>query len=148
MSTPIQKSPQIDLFTTPIYRRTIEAGFEELNPENFEEFIKRPDLSVLLFVENPNKMKETMDALVIAPELVKSCQPIVNKGIVTPPHARKLATIYGFRRWPAMVFVKDGAYLGAVDGLRTWAELVAEVDKIIHSAPSFPPSIGIPIKSC
>ncbi|MCD8339785.1 MAG: hydrogenase [Burkholderiales bacterium] len=144
----MQTTPQIDLFSTPVYKRLLEAGFEELNPDNFEDFIKRPDLSMMLFVENPNRMKETMDAVVIAPELTKACQLIVNKAVVPPPHARKLAAIYGFRRWPALVFVKDGAYLGAVDGLRLWSELVAEVDKIINSKPSFPPSIGIPIKSC
>ncbi len=47
-----------------------------------------------------------------------------------------------------MVFVRDGAYLGAVDGLRLWSQLVAEVDEIIQRSPSFPPSIGIPVKSC
>ena len=93
-------------------------------------------------------LKETMDAIVIAPELAKSCQLIKNKAVICPPHARKLSAIYGFKRWPAMVFVRDGAYLGAVDGLRLWSQLVAEVDEIIQRSPSFPPSIGIPVKSC
>ncbi len=145
----MQTTPQIDLFTNPLYRKLVdEEGFEELLPENYEEFIKKEGLSLILFIENPNKMKETMDALVIAPELAKSCLLITNKAVVPPPHSRKLAQIYGFKRWPAMVFVRDSAYLGAVDGLRLWSQLVQEVDRIITRQPAFPPSIGIPIKSC
>ena len=119
---------------------TEECGFEQIDADSFEAFLKKDGLSLILFVDDPNRMKETMDAIVIAPELAKSCQLIKNKAVVCPPHARK--------RWPAMVFVRDGAYLGAVDGLRLWSQLVAEVDEIIQRSPSFPPSIGIPVKSC
>ena len=94
-----------------------------------------------------NRMKETMDALVIAPELAKSCGLIEHKAVVGPPNARKLAVTYGFKRWPALVFFRDGKYLGAVDGLRLWADLVREADEIMHSEPHYPPSVGIPVRS-
>ncbi len=139
---------QIDLKTNALYRKLVDVeGFEELDASNYSEFIKKEGLSLILFVENPNRMKETLDALVIAPEVTKYCQLIVNKAVVPPPDARKLSAIYGFRRWPAMVFVKEGAYLGAVDGLRMWSDLIAEVDKITNGSPVYPPSIGIPIKA-
>ena len=67
--------------------------------------------------------------------------------MVGPPNARKLAVTYGFKRWPALVFFRDGKYLGAVDGLRLWADLVREADEIMHSEPHYPPSVGIPVRS-
>ena len=100
---------------------------------------------MVVFIEDPNRMKETMDALVIAPELAKSCGLIEHKAVVGPPNARRLAVTYGFKRWPALVFFRDGKYLGAVDGLRLWADLVREADEIMHSEPHYPPSVGIPV---
>ncbi len=145
----IGTSKKIDLFTHPIFTRMVEEdGFERIDPDTYEAFLKKPGLSMILFIEDPNRMKETMDGLVIAPEIAKACKLIENKAVVCPPHARKLSQIYGFKRWPALVFVRDGAYLGAVDGLRLWSELIKEIDEIIQRSPSFPPSIGIPIKSC
>lgn len=141
-------SPKIDLYAHPLYRRMIdEFGFERHDKDTFEEFLKKNGLSMVVFVEDPNRMKETMDALVIAPELAKSCGLIEHKAIVGPPNARKLAVTYGFKRWPAIVFFRDGKYLGAVDGLRLWADLVREADEIMRSKPHYPPSVGIPVRS-
>lgn len=140
-------SPKIDLYNHELYTRlTHEHGFELHNPESWDSFLDKPGLSMALFIEDPNRMKETMDALVIAPELAKSCSLIQHKAVVGPPSARKMAIQYGFKRWPALVFFRDGKYLGAVDGLRLWAQLIEEVDRIIQSEPHYPPSIGIPIR--
>ena len=141
-------SPKIDLYSHPLYLRMInEHGFEACDAETLPNFLEKPGLSMVVFVEDPNRMKETMDALVIGPELAKSCALIEHRAIVGPPNARHIAVKYGFKRWPAMVFFRDGKYLGAVDGLRLWADLVKETDEIIHSEPSYPPSIGIPVRS-
>lgn len=140
-------SPQIDLYNHELFKKLVDKeGFVQYDPSNWEEFLKLPGLSMALFIEDPNRMKETMDALVIAPELARSCLLIKNKAVVGPPNARKMAVQYGFKRWPALVFFRDGKYLGAVDGLRLWAQLVEEVDEIIRSEPTYPPSIGIPIR--
>lgn len=141
-------APRIDLYSNPLFKRmTEEGGFKVLDENSLAEFLKLPGLSLVLFVEDPNRMKETMDAVVIAPELAKSCPFIEHKAVVGPPSARKAAVAYGFKRWPAMVFFRDGKYLGAVDGLRLWADLVRETDEIIKKAPSYPPSVGIPVRS-
>lgn len=78
----------------------------------------------------------------IAPELAKSCGLIEHKAVVGPPNARKLAVTYGFKRWPALVFFRDGKYLGAVDGLRLWADLVREADEIMHSDRTIRPPLA------
>lgn len=141
-------APKIDLLNHPLYKNLIgEHGFEVCDKDNIQKFVDQPGLTMVLFIEDPNRMKETMDALVIAPELAKVCRLIQRKAVVGPPNARKVAILYGFKRWPALVFLRDGKYLGAVDGLRIWSELIQETDRIINSEPTYPPSIGIPIKA-
>ena len=140
--------PNFDLYSHPLFLRMVnEHGFESCDKDTFPQFLQKPGLSMVVFIEDPNRMKETMDALVIAPELAKSCGLIEHKAVVGPPNARKLAVTYGFKRWPALVFFRDGKYLGAVDGLRLWADLVREADEIMHSEPHYPPSVDIPVRS-
>jgi hypothetical protein len=45
------------------------------------------------------------------------------------------------------VFLKSGAYLGAVDGLRLWPDLISETARILERTPSYPPSIGIEVRA-
>ena len=98
-------SPKIDLYSHPLFLRMVnEHGFESCDKDTFPQFLQKPGLSMVVFIEDPNRMKETMDALVIAPELAKSCGLIEHKAVVGPPNARKLAVTYGFKRWPALVF--------------------------------------------
>ena len=102
-------SPKIDLYSHPLFLRMVnEHGFESCDKDTFPQFLQKPGLSMVVFIEDPNRMKETMDALVIAPELAKSCGLIEHKAVVGPPNARKLAVTYGFKRWPALVFFRDG----------------------------------------
>lgn len=132
----------------PLFQRLIcERCFEQITEENSDLFIKQKGLTLLLFIDDPERMKETSDALVITPELTDLFPEIKQKGVVTQPFARKLALTYGFRRWPAVVFLKDGGYLGAVDGLRAWGELVAETECVLKSKVHYPPSVGIEVRS-
>lgn len=141
-------SSEIPLRQHPLFQRLIaEYRFEQITEENSDTFIKQNGLTMLLFIDDPKRMKETADALVIAPELVSYFPEIKQKGVVTHPLARKLALTYGFRRWPAVIFLKDGGYLGAVDGLRAWRELIDETDRILKSKVHYPPSVGIEVRS-
>ena len=91
-----------------------------------------------------------MDAIVtVLQSWQNSGQLIQNKAVICPPHARKLSAIYGFKRWPAVVFVRDGAYLRSgrrlcVCGLN----LLLKLMKLFSVLLPFHSSIGIPVKSC
>lgn len=143
----LPESRKIPLQQQPLFQRLItEHRFELITEENAEFFIKQSGLTLLLFIDDPERMKETADALVITPELASRHPEIKQKCVVTQPFARKLAITYGFRRWPAIVFLKDGGYLGAVDGLRAWGELISETERILKSDVHYPPSVGIEVR--
>lgn len=142
------ESEKISAEQHPLFQRLIsEHRFELVTEENSDTFIKRGGLTLILFIDDPERMKETTDALVITPELASLFPKIKQKGVVIQPFARKLALTYGFRRWPAVIFLKDGGYLGAVDGLRAWGELIAETDRILKNKVHYPPSVGIEVRS-
>jgi hydrogenase-1 operon protein HyaE len=44
------------------------------------------------------------------------------------------------------VLLRDGNYVGAVDGLRNWDEYLGEVARLLDAAPTRPPTVGIAVK--
>ena len=41
--------------------------------------------------------------------------------------------------------LRDGRYVGAVDGIRDWDVYVAELDRLLAAEPTRPPTVGIPV---
>ena len=65
--------------------------------------------------------------------------------MLPPPLANAKAATYGVRRWPALVFLRDGLWLGNIEGLRDWSEYVSLANALLagESRP-LPPKV-IPV---
>lgn len=128
-----------------IDRLFTRCGYPEIGPDDFGERTRRAGHTLLLFLEDPVRYKETLDLAVIAPEIVAAFPGRLSVGVLLPEAARALHPRYGFRRWPAMVMLRDGDYVGVIDGLRNWDEYVAEVARLLDAPVARPPSIGIAV---
>lgn len=124
----------------------VKHGFARVTPETFSAWTQTPGRTLLLFLEDPGRYKETLDLAVIVPELCRAFPGRFDVGVLLPDAAREIAMRYGFRRWPAFVILADGKYVGAVDGLRNWDEYLAEVARLLDAAPTRPPTLGIAVK--
>ena len=122
-------------------------GFAHVDADSIDAFSAAPGHALLVFTEDPARFKETLDLAVIAPEVARGFAGRFRLGALLPADARKVAPRYGFARWPALVVLKDGRYVGAVDGLRNWDEYVEEIQRLLAAEPSRAPSIGIAVKS-
>jgi hydrogenase-1 operon protein HyaE len=121
-------------------------GCTEVGAENIDAFTARPGHTLLLYLEDPVRVRETLDLAVIVPELVRAFPGRFAVGVLLPVAARAFQPRYAFRRWPAFVMLKGGQYVGAVDGLRNWDEYIAEVARLL-AAPTRPPPVGIAVKA-
>ena len=121
--------------------------FAEVTPHNFTAWTDVPGRSLLLFLEDPVRFKETLDLAVIAPELARAFPGRFTVGVLLPDAARDLAVRFGFRRWPAIVVLADGKYVGAIDGLRNWDEYLTELSRLLDAPPARPPTLGIAVRS-
>jgi hydrogenase-1 operon protein HyaE len=120
-------------------------GFSSITEANIDAFVAAPGHALLMFTEDPLRVKETLDLAVIVPELAQAFAGRFRVGVLLPESARQLYTRYGFRRWPAFVLLRDGAYVGAVEGLLNWDEYLATVAQLLAASPKRPPTIGIPV---
>jgi hydrogenase-1 operon protein HyaE len=116
-----------------------------LDADSHAAFVEAPGHALVLFTEDPVRYKETLDLAVIVPELVRAFPGRFRVGVLLPEAARVVHVKYGFRRWPAFVVSKDGAYVGAVDGLRNWDQYLEELATLLVAAPTRPPSVGIAV---
>ncbi len=121
-------------------------GFTQLSQASLPGWLAQPGRALLVFLEDPIRVRETLDLAVIVPELARAFPGEFIVGVLLPADARDVAPRYSFRRWPAVVILADGQYVGAIDGLRNWDEYLADVACLLASPPTRPPTVGIAVK--
>jgi hydrogenase-1 operon protein HyaE len=132
----------------PLLARLVaETGASILDTDSFDTWANRPGIAMVIFAEDPERYKETLDLAVIVPELYATAGRRFRVGLLPPAASRVLAPRFGFARWPAFVMLRDGRYVGAVDGIRDWDVYVGELERLLTAAPSRPPTVGIPVKA-
>ena len=130
----------------PLLARLVrQTGAALLDADGFEAWAEQPGAAMVVFAEDPERYKETLDLAVIVPELHASRPGRFRVALLPPAAARVVARRYGFAHWPAFVMLRDGRYVGAVDGIRDWDVYLGELDRLLAAAPSRPPTVGIPV---
>ena len=130
----------------PLLTRLVqETAAAVLGPDTFDAWAAQPGAAMVVFAEDPDRYKETLDMAVIVPELHAARAGKFRVALLPPDASRALAPRYGFARWPAFVMLRDGRYVGAVDGIRDWDVYVAELDRLLAAEPTRPPTVGIPV---
>jgi hydrogenase-1 operon protein HyaE len=148
MTMPMPLGAGADPMAYPLIAQLFTGhGYADVDAENFDAFTRRPGRTLLLFLEDPARFKETLDLAVIVPEIARAFAPRLAVGVLLPEAARTFASRYGFRRWPAFVILADGEYVGAIDGLRNWDEYLTEVAALLERAPIRAPTVGIPVRA-
>lgn len=129
--TVIAASPKV-VPEPPLITRLVDRyGATRLDSDGFEAFIGGAGPTVLFFTENPLLIKEVLDVAVILPEIVQALSQRPRIGVLPPALADAKAPLYGVRRWPALVFLRDGGWLGNIEGLLDWADYLARVNEVL-----------------
>lgn len=145
--SPIAKVAPDAYAGVPLFAQLFDRyGFADVRIDGFASFIAAPGHVLLVFLEDPLRYKEVLDLAVIVPELAKAFAGRFRVGVLLPEAARDTHVRYGFRRWPALVMLRGGEYVGAIDGLRPWNDYLEEMSRLLDTQPSRPPSIGIAVK--
>ena len=83
----------------------------------------------------------------IPPELVKAFDGRLQPGVVTDTfgEGKKLKRRYGFTEYPALVFVRDGAYVGTLTRVQDWADYLNKISNLFTSPGKRPPGFKVPV---
>ena len=143
MTTP-QTPDRIDVL---FERHVSRHGYTRLTAEDVNAFVKGEAARVLFFSEDPVKVPESWDVAVLLPEILTARYPELKVGLLRPEDSRQLGARYGVTRWPAMVFLREGGWLGTLEGMRDWEVFVREVPQMLARPVSRLPGVGIPVVS-
>lgn len=114
-----------------------------LDDEHYQAFIDAHDYIVLFCPNDPLLFPESNDVAVILPELLKAFEQPLHAAVVGRSIERELQRRYRFSRWPALVFLKNGGYLGVLAGIHNWHGYLTEGSRILQSSVSEPPPFDL-----
>ncbi len=130
-----------------IERLTSELGYAEISLDNHDEFAAGTGLNVLFFPGEPKTVNDATDVAVVLPELVSAFGGQLNPGVVTDTFGagKTLKRKYGFQRFPALVFLRGGDYVGTIERIQDWAFYLTRINELMAAEARRPPSVGIPV---
>lgn len=134
-------------FSRLLERLLTQSKITLLDETGLEAFVAAEGDGMVLFTQEPDQQPETWDVAVILPEVLKLTGKRLRAGIIAPDLARREKARYGITRWPSLVFVRDGGYVGVIDGMRDWDEYMREITAMLEQPVRRAPTVGIPVLS-
>jgi hydrogenase-1 operon protein HyaE len=126
--------------------RLCARGFAALDATSFDEFAGVAGNAVVLFADDPIRGGETWDVAVVLPEVLRGMATPVRAGFLLPDAARLVQPRYGFGTWPALLFLRDGDYVGVIEGMRDWDVYQREIEEMLVKPTTRPPALGIAVR--
>lgn len=130
-----------------IARLIDEFGYPRLDAGNLESFLAAPGDAVLFCAGDPVQHPECLDVAVVLPELLRAFPGRFRAGVAAAALEPLLQARFGFPRWPTLVFLREGGYVGAIGGIQDWSVYLARIAELLATPASRPPSVGIPVQS-
>ncbi len=100
---------------------------------------------VVLFVGGDwHRLVEVNDVAVILPEILKASNGHLKAAILDCDSERKIQTRFRFNRFPSLIFLRDGDYLGVIQKVLDWSDYVTEINAILARDATQPPQFEFP----
>lgn len=131
-----------------VARLVEQFNYPLVDADNLDAFLAQPGDAVLFCSGDALQYPEVPDVAVVLPELLASLPAgrlrpaVVSRGLET-----QMQTRYGFSRWPCLVFLRDGEYVGIIPGMQDWGVYQQRIEELMAATPSRPPSIGIAVST-
>lgn len=134
--------------THPLIERLFhEPGCRNVSADGFEAYINQSGETVLFFTEDPLRYRETLDFAVIVPQIAKACVRAFRVGVLLPKLANQMAARFAVQRWPALVFLRGGEFVGVIEGLRDWEEFVTIANQLLAGPARLASARVIPVNA-
>ncbi len=119
-------------------------GYRVVTPEELDEVAQRTPLVLLFLCGDHARLAESNDVAVVLPELEAALDGYATVLVCAREHERAIQRRYRFTAFPALVFLRSGGYLGAIEGIRDWSDYLVEIPEILEREPADPPAFKLP----
>ncbi len=124
-----------------------QHGLPLLDANNYEQFVYSHADVVLFFSHDPTVFPESHDVAVILPELLKAFSGRLQAAVISRVIERELQARFHFTTWPALIFLRNGEYLGVITGIKNWQEYLQEITQMLVADVTEPPKFDLD-KAC
>jgi hydrogenase-1 operon protein HyaE len=116
-----------------IARLCRDFGIPEVGSADVDAFLVADGDAVLFFTEDPKKYPESSDVAAVLPELMNAFPGRFRSAVVARESERVLQQRFGFARWPALVFVRNGDTVGSITGIQDWSGFLEKIHALLES---------------
>ena len=134
--------------THPLIDRLLDdLEYPEISLTNHDDFVNQPGMNVVFFPGDPQTVRDATDVAVVLPELVKAFEGRLRPGVVTDTFGDglQLKRQYGFAEYPALVFIRDGGYVGALTRVQDWTDYLSKINVLLASPGRRAPGFSVPV---
>ncbi|MDP4300283.1 thioredoxin domain-containing protein [Leptothrix discophora] len=132
--------------SAPLVTRLVtQHGAVWASAATLDAVLARPGDQVLFFHGDPVRFPEVLDVAVVLPELQRAAPRAFGIAVVTRADEDGIARRYGSTRWPALVFLRDGQYVGVLAGMHDWTDYLVQVAHLLSQPTRRVPGVGIPL---
>ncbi len=112
--------------------------------ETLDPFLAENQTDVLFVAGDAERLGEVNDVAVILPELIKAFPGRMTPCVAARDSERAMQLRYRFNAFPALVFVRDGAYLGVIPRVLDWGDYLRQISEILAREPGPAPAFELP----
>jgi hydrogenase-1 operon protein HyaE len=129
---------------TPLLQTIIDRnGYAVITAEDADSITAAEEFSVLFFAGDADRLSDSNDVAVVLPQLCAAFDGLFTPFIVHRDAERALQRRYRFTAFPALVFLRRGEYLGAIQQIQDWTDYLSQIAGILEREPSEPPPFEI-----
>ncbi|AWI73924.1 hydrogenase [Parazoarcus communis] len=139
-------APNLDSLAALLERQALRHGIACVDAAGLGAFVAKGGDVLILLTEDPARSPETWDVAVILPEILKTCGRRLRAAALMPADSREVAARYGITRYPAQLFLRDGDYVGVLEGMLDWEAWGGAVARKLALPVGRAPSVGIPVR--
>ena len=132
--------------SAPLVARLFDVhGYARLDADTLDAFLDAPGEAVVFAAGDAARLDETGDVAVVLPELMAAFGGRFRVG-VTHDRATEMAVQrrYRFNAFPALVFLRDGGWLGTIQRMQDWADYLRDIHGFLASETREPPRFEFP----
>lgn len=115
-----------------------------VSADTLDEFTQGKGDMILFVCGDWKRHVEVNDVAVILPEILKAANGQLAAAVLERGSERKIQTRFRFNRFPSLIFLRDGEYLGVIQKVLDWQDYVTEINRILARKPTPPPTFEFP----
>lgn len=130
---------------SPLLQGVIETqGYAIVTEAELDGIAAEEPLVMIFLAGDYWRLAESNDVAVVLPELERALAGHARILVAARADERALQRRFRFSGFPALIFLRSGEYLGAIEGIRDWADYLVEIPAILEREPVAPPPFQMP----